>query len=127
MKSGLKSLTVLLTILGIGDLAMVPFMIAANRHNAGTPPVPAIVLGAIIGVATLASAFGVAQGRRWGFIVAMICRIVDAVSSGLGVLAGPDTFLKVAGGIGFALSVAAIVPLIRLNPRRTLRRAASRA
>ncbi len=127
MKSGLKSLTVLLAILGIGDLAMVPFMIAANLHNAGTPPAPAIVLGAIVGVATLVSAFGVAQGRRWGFILAMTCRILDAASSGLGVLAGPDTFLKVVGGIGLALSVAAIVLLIRLNPRRALRRAASRA
>jgi len=125
MKSGLKSLTVLLAILGIGDLAMVPFMIEANHHNAGTPPVPAIVVGAIIGVATLASAFGVAQGRRWGFVAAMTCRIVDAVSSGLGVLAAPNTFLKVAGGIGFALSVAAIVQLIRLNPRRALRHAAA--
>jgi hypothetical protein len=126
MKSGLKSLTVLLAILGIGDLAMVPFMIAANHHSAGTPPVPAIVLGAVLGVATLASALGVAQGHRWGFILAMICRIVDAVSSGLGVLAAPDTFLRVTGGIGLALSAAAIVQLIRLNPRRAVRRAASR-
>jgi hypothetical protein len=127
MKSGLRSLTVLLAILGIGDLALVPVMIAANHHHAGTPPVPAIVLGAILGVATLASALGVAQGRRWGFILAMTCRILDAASSVLGVLAGPDTLLKVVAGIGFALSVAAIVLLIRLNPRRVLRRAASQA
>jgi hypothetical protein len=125
MKSGLKSLTVLLAILGIGDLAMVPVMIAANHHNAGTPPAPAIVLGAILGVATLASALGVAQGRRWGFILAMICRILDAASSALGVLFGPNTFLNVTGGIGFALSAAAIVQLIRLNPRRALRHAAA--
>jgi hypothetical protein len=125
MKSGLRSLTVLLAILGIGDLALVPFMIAANHHSAGTPPVPAIVLCAIIGVATLASALGVAQGRRWGFILAMICRIVDAASAGLGLLFGPNTFLNVTGGIGFALSAAAIVLLIRLNPGRVLRRAAS--
>jgi len=123
MKSGLKSLTVLLAILGIGDLAMVPVMIAANHHNAGTPPAPAIVLGAILGVATLASALGVAQGRRWGFILAMICRILDAASSALGVLSGPNTVLNVTGGIGVALSVAAIVQLIRLNPRRALRHA----
>ena len=123
MKSGLKSLTVLLAILGIGDLAMVPVMIAANHHNAGTPPAPAIVLGAILGVATLASALSVAQGRRWGFILAMICRILDAASSALGVLSGPNTVLNVTGGIGVALSVAAIVQLIRLNPRRALRHA----
>jgi hypothetical protein len=51
---------VLLGILGVGDLAMVPFMIAANHHTAGTPPMPAIVVAAIIGVATLINAVGVA-------------------------------------------------------------------
>jgi len=43
----------------------------------------------------------------------------------MGALFGPETSLKVGGGIGFALSVAAIVLLIRLNPRRVLRRAAA--
>jgi hypothetical protein len=48
MKTGLRSLTALLAILGIADLVMVPFMIAANHHTAGAVPVPAIVLGAVI-------------------------------------------------------------------------------
>ena len=125
MKPGLKLMTVLLGILGIGDLAMVPFMIAANHHTAGTPPVPAIVAAVIIGVATLVSAVGVTQGRRWAFRVAMTCRILDSISSVLGLLARPSAVLTAGGAVGLVLSIAAIVLLVRLNPRRALRRAAS--
>jgi hypothetical protein len=64
MKPDYKLMTVLLGVLGVGDLVMVPFMIAANHHTAGTPPMPAIVVAAIIGVATLVSAVGVARGLR---------------------------------------------------------------
>lgn len=127
MKPGFKLMTVLLGILGVGDLAAVPFMIAANHHTAGTPPVPAIVAAIIIGVATLVSAVGVAQGRRWAFAVAMTCRILDSISSVLGLLARPSAVLTAGGAVGLVLSIAAIVLLIRLNPRRTLRRAASAA
>jgi len=94
MKYGKNALLASLLILGIGDLAMVPFMIAANHRTAGTPPVPAIALGALIGLATLASLPGVRQDRRWAFRVSMICRAVDAVSSALGILAGPGVGLR---------------------------------
>jgi hypothetical protein len=124
MKPGFKLMTVLLGILGVGDLAMVPFMIAANHHTAGTPPVPARAAAIIIGVATLASAVGVAQARRWAFPVAMTCRILDSISSALGLVARPSVVLTAGGAVGLVLSIAAIVMLIRLNPRRILRRAA---
>jgi hypothetical protein len=83
MKPGFKSLTGLLAILGIGDLAMVPSMIAANHHTAGTPPVPAIVATVIIGIATPVSAAGIARGWKPAFAVAMTCRIIDSISSAL--------------------------------------------
>ena len=38
MKSGLKPALALLVILGLGDLAQVPFMLAAHRQHAGEPP-----------------------------------------------------------------------------------------
>jgi len=41
MKSTKNTLMATLLILGIGDLATVPFMIAANHRTTGTPPVPA--------------------------------------------------------------------------------------
>ncbi len=64
----------LLGILGLADLATVPFMIAAHHHSAGERPVPAIVAEVIIGIAALASAVGLRQGRRRAFGVAITCR-----------------------------------------------------
>jgi uncharacterized membrane protein (DUF2068 family) len=125
MKREYKLMIVLLGILGVGDLAMVPFMIAANHHTAGTPPLPAIVVAAIIGVATLISAVGVARGLRWAFWVAMTCRIIDFLSSFLGLTNHPSAVLTVGGGLGVVLSIPVIVLLVRLNPRRVARRAAA--
>jgi hypothetical protein len=125
MKHGFKFLTGLLAILGIGDLAIVPSMIAANHHTEGTPPMPAIVATVIIGIATLVSAAGIARGWKRAFAVAMTCRIIDGISSALGLLARPSALLVTTGALGVVLSVAAIVLLVRLSPRRVLRRAAS--
>jgi hypothetical protein len=121
MKPRYRPLTVLLTVLGIGDLALVPFMIAANHHTAGTPPVPAIAVAALIGVVTLMSAAGLTQGRTWAFRVAMTCRILDAISAILGVTNRPSTLLTITGAIWLVLSVVAIVLLVRLSPRRAPR------
>jgi hypothetical protein len=127
MKPDYKLITVLLGILGVLDLAAVPFMIAANHHTAGTPPVPAIVVTAIIGVATLVSAAGVARGLRWAFRMALICRVVDTASNFLGLTNHPSAATTVGGGVGLVLSLVALVLLVRLNPRRIARRAASAA
>lgn len=130
MKPEFKRVTILLGILGILDLAAVPFMIAANHHTAGTPPVPAIIVTAVIGVATLASAAGVARGLRWAFRVAVTCRIIDAVSNFLGLTNHPSAVTTVGGGVGLVLSLVAIVMLVRVNPRRKARlarRAAARS
>jgi hypothetical protein len=130
MKPELKRVTILLGILGLLDAAAVPFMIAANHHTHGTPPGPAIVIAAIIAVATLISAFGVARGLRWGFRVAMACRIIDAATNFLGLTNHPTPVTTVGGGVGLVLSVLAIIMLVRVNPRRKARlarRAAAKA
>jgi hypothetical protein len=118
MKPGLKPLTALLAVLGIGDLVMVPIMFWANHHYAGDPPMPAIFLGVVIGAGTLASIAGLSQGRRWGFWVAIVTRVVDAVSAVLGVAGGPNIFFGIVGVILLALSVPAVVLLVLVNSRR---------
>jgi hypothetical protein len=127
MKPDYKLMTVLLGILVVLDVVAVPLMIAANHHTHGTPPVPAIVVTAIIAIATLVSTVGVARGVRWAFRVALICRIIDAVSNLLGLTAHPSAATAVGGGVGLVLSLVALVLLVRLNPRRIARRAASAA
>ena len=127
MTNAKNTLLATLLILGIGDLAMIPFMIAANHRTAGTPPLPAIALGALIGLTTLASLPGVRQDRRWAFRVSIICRAMDTVSSALGILAGPGVGFAVVGGFGMTLSVLAIVLLVRHSPARPLGHATTRA
>jgi len=71
MRSDLKLFAILLGALGIFDLVLVPFMIAEYHRTPGTPPMAAIILGAVLGIVTLTTALGVAQGRRWGFAAAV--------------------------------------------------------
>jgi hypothetical protein len=123
MKSGFRPLAALLAVLAAADLVMVPFMIQANHHQAGTPPMPAVVLSAVLGMATLAAIPGLAQGRRWAFWMAVISRVVDAVSCLLGAVGGPAVGFKVAGVIGLILSIAAVVLLVRVSPRHAVRAA----
>jgi hypothetical protein len=125
MKPGLKLTTILLVILGVLDLVAIPFMIAANHHTKGTPPVPAIVVVGVVAAATFISAAGVARGLRWAFRVAVICRVIDALSNFLGLTNHPTPFTTVGGGVGLLLSIAAIVLLVRVNPRRAARRASA--
>jgi hypothetical protein len=120
MKPELKPLTILLAILGIADLVMVPIMFWANHHYAGDPPMPAIILNVVLGAGTLASIAGLRQGRRWGFWLAMVTRVIDAVSAVLGVTGGPNIFFGVGGVILLVLSVPAVVLLVRVNSRRAV-------
>jgi hypothetical protein len=126
MKPELKLVTILLAIIGVGQLANLPFMIAQNHHG-GTPPMPAIIVAAIVGVVTLVSAAGVARGLRWAFAVGITCQVIETLSNVLGVLAHPGAILTIVGAVGLVLSVTAIVLLVRHSPRRALRRAAAGA
>lgn len=118
MKPDFKLTTILLVITGVLDLVAVPFAIGANHHQSDAVPPAAVIVIAILGVVTLAAAFGVAQGARWAFIAALVCRVVDTVSSLLGAFNHPTVFLGVNGVILVVLSVAVIVLLVRQFPRR---------
>jgi hypothetical protein len=126
MKNAKNVLLASLLVLGIGDLVMVPFMIAASHRTPGTPPAAAIVLGGLLGLATLAALPGVRQDRRWAFRLSIACRAIDTVTMFLGIVAGPGIGFAIVGVFGVVLSVLAIVLLVRVSPARALRRAAAR-
>jgi hypothetical protein len=127
MKSNVKLLIAALGLLALLDVIAIPFMIAANHHTNGTPPAAAIVVVGLIAVATVISMPGVARGLRWAFIVALTARIIDGLSNFLGLSNHPSPATTVGGWFGFILSIAAIVLLVRLNPRRAARRAERQA
>jgi hypothetical protein len=116
MKSEFRPLAALLTILAAEDLVMVPIMAHANP----APPMPATVLSGALGVATLVSIPGLVQGRTWAYWAAMISRVLDAANSVLGVAFGPGPVFVVGSAFALILSIAAIVLLIRLRPRRAV-------
>jgi hypothetical protein len=119
MKSPVTPLTALLAVLGIEDLAMIPVMVQAHNE----PPMAATVLSGVLGAATLASIPGLARGRRWAFWTALVSRIVDALNSTMGLLAGPEVIFKAGGAFALILSIVAIVLLVRVSPRRAVRAA----
>jgi hypothetical protein len=113
MKSGFKPLAALLAILAVQDLVMVPIMAHANPG----PPLPATVLSGVLGIATLVSIPGLARGRRWAYWVALVSRILDALSAALGTAFGPAALFVAVGAAALILSIAAIVLLVRLRSR----------
>jgi hypothetical protein len=120
MTSGNKLAVVLIAVLGAGDFAAIPFMLAAHHHNPGQPPAAAIAAVAVIAIVTLVSAAGMAMGRRWATPMALASRILDMISALLGLRARPDVPLVTGAALTFTLSVAAIVLLARRSyPRRT--------
>jgi hypothetical protein len=118
MKSGLKPLALVLAIAGILDVVMVPFMATAPASNA--PPAAATILSGVVGLATLAAIPGVMQGRKCAFWVAIVTRVVDLLNSFMGAAFGPAVLFKVVGVVLVAASVATLVLLVRLIPRRAL-------
>lgn len=118
MRPGVKPAMVLLGVLGAGDLLALPFLIAGHHHNPGTPPAAAIVTVAIIGLVTLASAVGLAQGRRWSRPAALTCRVLDSISSLLGLAAHPNPVLTTIAAVTLVLSIVTILVLLRLNLRK---------
>ncbi|HLI55894.1 MAG TPA: hypothetical protein VKY26_02555 [Actinomycetota bacterium] len=107
-----KMLLGLMAVLGLGDLALVPFMIHANTTTHGTPPAPAIVVSVLLGIITLAVLPGIRDGKRWARITGVVVRVVDLVSGLLGIGAHPSTLLAVTGGIVAVGSVAAVALLV---------------
>ena len=119
MKSPTTSLAVLLAVVGIEDLAMIPFMVGAPAHD--QPPMAATALSGVLGVVTLACIPGLARGRRWAFWAALVTRLLDAANSFMGLAAGPEVIFKVGGAFALVLSIAAIVLLVRVRPGRAAR------
>jgi hypothetical protein len=116
MKSEFRPVAALLAILAAGDLVMIPVMTHVNP----APPTAATILSGLLGIATLASIPGLAQGRRWAFWVAVASRLLDAANSALGVAFGSAAVFEIVGAITLVLSIAAIVLLARRRSRRAV-------
>lgn len=117
MRSRIRPAIVLLCVAGAIDLLALPLAVAAHHEYPGKPPLAAIIAVAIFGLVTLASAAGLAHGRRWPRPAALTCRVLDSLSWLLGLKAHPDLLLTTIAAVGLVSSIVTIVLLVRLNPR----------
>jgi O-antigen/teichoic acid export membrane protein len=108
---------VLLCVVGAIDLLVLPFLVAGHHEYPGKPPTAAIVSVAVIGLITLASAVGLAQGWRWSRTAALACRVLDSISWILGLAAHPNALLTAIAAVALILSIVTILLLVGLNPR----------
>ncbi|MGH3304542.1 MAG: hypothetical protein ACRDOK_23250 [Streptosporangiaceae bacterium] len=82
----LRRLTIVTrVVLGVPDLIGVPFMLAANHSSADAVPGAAIVGGVVITVLTLVGAVGLVRASRWAWRLSLTVRILDMITSALGV------------------------------------------
>lgn len=108
MADNARNAVVLLVITGIADLISIPFALADDDLGA-----PAAVIGLILGAVTLAAAYGVTKGARWGRTLGIVARAVDGLLAFPGIFAGG--ILTVVSLAAVVLSVAAIVFLVRMG------------
>jgi hypothetical protein len=106
----------MLGAVGAIDLLALPFLVAGHHEYLHKPPTAAIVAVTIIGLVTVASAIGLAQGRRWSRRTAIMARVLDSISWILGLVAHPDLLLTTIAAVGLVFSIVTILLLARLNP-----------
>ncbi len=113
----LRRVTIMILLaVGVADLVGVPFMVAANHASANALPSFALPLGALVGVLTLAGAVGLARASRWAWWLSLIVRVVDTVTSVLGVTGRPSmalTVISVFCLIGSVVAIGLLVPVRR--------------
>lgn len=81
-------------------------------------PMFIVILGVIIGVLGLITAWGVWQGKRWGMISTVVLRVIDTLATVPGIFFAPTLFLQILCVVGVALSVVVIVLLCLPASRR---------
>jgi hypothetical protein len=102
----------------LGNLAG-PLLPSGSGDN--TVPTFVIILGVVLGVIGIAAAIGLWQLRRWGMILTVVISVLNLLSSAPGVVAGPDTGIKILAGASVLVSAAVIVLALLPEARRAYR------
>jgi len=91
----------------------------AAVEQAGDEPAPyfVIVLAFSLGLLGLVSAYGVWRNQKWGVVLTIALRAVDALLALPGILFGPTLALKLFPTFEVAISIAIIVLLLRPKSR----------
>jgi hypothetical protein len=114
MAVSLRSNAILLGLLGVADIVFIPTM------TIGEPKAPmvAVVLTAMIGIASIVAAFALMKGIRWARPLGITSRLFDAISTIPVFFVGVPTAELVGAVIVMLLSILSAYLLIRLAPAK---------
>lgn len=90
---------------------------AATDQASASPPFIIMLLAFGTGVLGLVSAYGVWKVQKWGVILTIILRAIDALSAAPGLLFAPDMTWRLMAITGIALSILVIALLLWPQPK----------
>lgn len=111
-------LQVLMSLVGI--LISIPILTAgqaATDQAGATPPFEIMLLGFGAAVLGLVSAYGVWRVQKWGVILTVVLRVIDALSAAPGLLFAPTMTWRLMAIIGIALSILVIALVLWPQPK----------
>ncbi len=103
-----------------GIVLAIPILMAGQAvtdQASATPPFFIVLLGFFTAVLGLASAYGVWKMQKWGVILTVILRALDALAAAPGLLFAPDTTWRLLAITGVGLSILVIALLLWPRPK----------
>jgi uncharacterized membrane protein (DUF2068 family) len=90
---------------------------AATDQAGASPPFIIMLLAFGTGALGLVSAYGVWKVQKWGVILTIVLRAIDALSAAPGLLFAPDMTWRLMAITGVALSILVIALLLWPQPK----------
>jgi len=112
--ASVKNAAILLGLLGVADLLFIPTMTMGEPKA----PVPAVILTAMLGVASIAAAYGLIKGIHWARNLGIASRVFDVISTIPVFFVGVPTVEMVGAVVMMALSVLSAYMLFKLAPAK---------
>lgn len=103
-----------------GILLAIPLLAAgqaATDQAGATPPFIIIVIGFGTALLGFVSAYGVWKVQKWGVILTIMLRAIDAISAAPGLLFAPDMTWRIMAITGVSLSILVIALLLWPQPK----------
>lgn len=104
----------------VGILVTIPILTAgqaATDQAGATPPFAIMLLGFGAAVLGLVSAYGVWRVQKWGVILTIVLRALDALAAAPGLLFAPDMTWRLMAITGVGLSILVIALLLWPQPK----------
>lgn len=96
--------------LAVNVLTLPLFFVLPGSDEA---PIGAIVFGVVLAAVAAAGAWGLAQGRRWGWRTTFVATLLNVLSSAPAIAAWPSAWVGVTAAIFTVLGIGLLVVLRR--------------